>query len=124
MLNKIRTTEYLKLVKTFFRHLIISLIYGESLSIIAQDFGMPLWICNSILIFIIIFITYIAYTEEINRYYPFSKLIVVNILGLFLWLIVALTKVYLLNIFALIIVIFAIKYRCSKCVEFKRYSFE
>jgi len=124
MIEKLKNIEYKKLIITFFAHLFVALLYGSFLALLIQEeYGAPLWLSVGVQLFIVLLVTYVAYQEEVKRYYPFSKALAVNFLGFVLWLGVAFTKIYILNILALVIVLFAIRYRCKKCVEYRRYSF-
>jgi hypothetical protein len=100
----------------------VASLYGGFFAAMASDYGLPRWFGGGVTVATIILVTYEAYQEEVRRYYPFLKVIGVNLLGLFLWFVVAFTKIYLLNILALGVVLFAIRYKCKKCVEYKRYS--
>ena len=124
MIEKLKNIEYKKLIITFFAHLFVALLYGSFLALLIQkEYAAPLWLSVGVQLFIVLLVTYVAYQEEVKRYYPFSKALAVNFLGFVLWLGVAFTKIYNLNILALVIVLFAIGYRCKKCVEYRRYSF-
>jgi len=124
MIKILKNIQYSKLIITFFAHLFVALLYGSFLALLIQEeYGAPLWLSVGVQLFIILLVTYAAYQEEVKRYYPFSKALAVNFLGFVLWLGVAFTKIYILNILALVIVLFAIRYRCKKCVEYRRYSF-
>ena len=122
MLEKLYTIEYKKLIFTILTHLFVAVLYGISFSIIAQEYGVSKYISKGIELFTITLVVYLAYKEKLKRYYPFSKVIGINLLGFILWFFVALTKIYFLNIFAFFIVLFAIKYKCKKCVTYKRFS--
>jgi hypothetical protein len=123
MLKTIRSIEYSKLITTFFAHLFVVVLYGSFFSLIAKEYGTPQWLSTTIQLLTIVIVTYVAYIEEIKRHYPFSKALGVNLLGFILWLLVAMIKIYLLEIIAFIVVLFAIRYKCKKCVEYKRYNF-
>jgi len=81
------------------------------------------WVSRGVMLGIITLVVYVAYQEEVKRYYPFSKALGVNFFGFVLWFGVAFTKVYALDFAALVMVLFAIKYKCKKCVEYKRFAF-
>jgi hypothetical protein len=121
MLKKLYTIEYSKLIITFFAHLFVAVLYGSFFSLIAKEYGAPQWLSVFIQLFTIALVTYIAYQEEVKRHYPFRKAIGVNFLGFLLWFLVMMTKIYLLTIPAFVITLFAIRYKCKKCVEYKRY---
>ena len=124
MLQMLKNIQYSKLIITFFAHLFVALLYGSFLALLIQEeYGAPLWLSVTLQLFIIALVTYVAYQEEVKRHYPFLKAVGVNFLGFVLWFGVAFTKIYILNVIALIIVLFAIRYRCKKCVEYRRYSF-
>lgn len=117
-----RNIQYGKLITTFFAHFFVAILYGGFFAAMAGDYGMPRWFGICITILTIILVTYVAYQEEIRRYYPFFKAVGVNIFGLLLWFAVAFSKIYILNVLALVIVLFAIRYKCKKCVDYKRYK--
>jgi hypothetical protein len=115
--------EYSKLIVTFFAHLFVAVLYGSFLGLLAKEYGATHLLSISIQIFVLGLVTYVAYKEEVKRHYPFLKAIGVNLLGFVLWFGVAITKIYILDILALIVVLFAIRYKCKKCVEYKKYKF-
>ena len=114
--------EYKKLIITFLAHLFVAVLYGSFFSVMAKEYGASQWLSITIQLFTIFLVTYVAYTEEVKRHYPFSKAVGVNFLGFILWLLVAMTKIYLLEIVAFVVVLFAIRYKCKKCVEYKRFT--
>ena len=122
MLKKLYIIEYKKLIVTFFAHLFVAVLYGSFFSLIAKEYGAPQWLSVTIQFFTIALVIYVAYTEEVKRHYPFSKAVGVNFLGFVLWFLVAMTKIYLLTIPVFLVVLFAIRYKCKKCVEYKRYT--
>ncbi len=123
MKNFFLKIEYSKLIVTFFAHLFVAILYGTFLGLLAKEYGAPHLLSVAIQIFVIGVVTYVAYKEEVKRHYPFLKVIGVNFLGFILWLGVAMTKIYILNILALVLVLFSIRYKCKKCVEYKKYKF-
>lgn len=118
----VRSIQYAKLISTFFAHLFIGVLYGSLFSLQAKEYGLPQWFCIVIQLGTIALVTYVSYTEESRRYYPFSKVMAVNLLSLVLIIAVAMTKIYLLMIGAFAIVLFAIRYQCKKCVAYKRFK--
>jgi len=122
MLKILKDIQYLKLILTFFAHLWVAVLYGSFFSVMLKEYGFPFWFSIFVQLGTIILLTYVAYQEEIKRYYPFSKAIGVNILGFILWVGVAMTKIYILAFLAFVVVLYAIKYKCSKCVDYKRYK--
>ncbi|MBD3808117.1 MAG: hypothetical protein IE880_05300 [Epsilonproteobacteria bacterium] len=88
----------------------------------ALEYGAPQWLSITIQLATIALVTYVAYQEEVKRHYPFSKAVGVNFVGLVLWFGVAMTKIYILEVIALVIVLFAMRYKCDKCVDYKRYK--
>jgi len=121
-LSKIKNIEYKKLIITFFAHLWVALLYGSFFAVMIIEYGFPLWFGISIQVATVFLVTYVAYQEEIRRHYPFLKAVGVNLLGFLLWLGIAFTKIYILNVLALFIVLLAIRYKCRQCIEFKRYE--
>ena len=123
MIKVLLDIEYSKLIITFFAHIFVAILYGSFLALlIKEEYGAPLWLSVALQLFIIVLVTYVAYQEEVKRHYPFLKAIGVNFLGFVLWFGVAFTKIYILDVIALVIVLFAIRYRCKKCVEYRRYT--
>lgn len=114
--------QYSKLIITFFAHLFVASLYGGMFMAMLSEYGFATWFVQIIFIFTILLTTYVAYQEEIRRQYPFIKVIGVSLLGFVLWFLVAMTKIYLLNILAFIVVLFAIRYKCKNCIEYKRYK--
>lgn len=114
--------QFKKLIITFFAHLWVAMFYGSIFGFILVDYGMPKEFVLLVQVITIVLVTYVAYQEEIRRYYPFLKALGVNALGLFLFFVVAFIKIPLLHVIGFIVVVFAIKYRCKKCVEYKRYD--
>lgn len=114
--------QFKKLIITFFAHIWVATFYGTIFGLILVDYGMPKESALAMQLFIIALVTYVAYQEEIKRYYPFSKALGVNALGLFMFFVVAFTKIPLLHVVGFIVVLFAIKYRCKKCIEYKRFE--
>jgi len=117
-----KNIEYKKLITTFFAHLWVALLYGTFLSLVAKDYGFSQWFAIVVQVGTVILVTYVAYQEEIKRHYPFLKAVGVNLLGFLLWFGIAFTKIYILNVFALFIVLLAIRYKCRECIEFKRHE--
>jgi len=123
MIKILKNIQYSKLIITFFAHLFVAVLYGSFLALLVkEEYGAPQWLSVALQLFIILLVTYVAYQEEVKRHYPFLKAVGVNFLGIVLWFGVAFTKIYILDVIALIIVLFAIRYRCKKCVEYKRYT--
>ena len=123
MIKILKNIEYSKLIITFFAHLFVALLYGSFLALLVkEEYGAPQWLSVALQLFIIALVTYVAYQEEVKRHYPFLKAVGVNFLGFVLWFGVAFTKIYILDVIALVIVLFAIRYRCKKCVEYRRYT--
>ena len=123
MVKILKNIEYSKLIITFFAHLFVAVLYGSFLALLVkEEYGAPQWLSVALQLFIIALVTYVAYQEEVKRHYPFLKAVGVNFLGFVLWFGVAFTKIYILDVIALVIVLFAIRYRCKKCVEYKRYT--
>jgi len=123
MIKILKNIQYSKLIITFFAHLFVALLYGSFLALlIKEEYGAPQWLSVALQLFIVLLVTYVAYQEEVKRHYPFLKAVGVNFLGFMLWFGVAFTKIYILDVIALIIVLFAIRYRCKKCVEYRRYT--
>ena len=115
--------QYGKLITTFFAHLFVAVLYSSFLALLVKkEYGAPQWLSVALQLFIILLVTYVAYQEEVKRHYPLLKAVGVNFIGFVLWFGVAFTKLYILDVIALIIVLFAIRYRCKKCVEYKRYT--
>jgi len=123
MVKILKNIQYSKLIITFFAHLFVSVLYGSFLALLVkEEYGAPLWLSVALQLFIVLLVTYVAYQEEVKRHYPFLKAVGVNFLGIMLWFGVAFTKIYILDVIALVMVLFAIRYRCKKCVEYKRYT--
>jgi len=123
MVKILKNIEYSKLIITFFAHLFVAVLYGSFLALLVkEEYGAPQWLSVALQLFIIALVTYVAYKEEVKHHYPFLKAVGVNFLGFVLWFGVAFTKIYILDVIALVIVLFAIRYRCKKCVEYKRYT--
>jgi len=123
MIKILKNIQYSKLIITFFAHLFVALLYGSFLALFVKDeYGAPLWLSVGVQLFVVVLVTYVAYQEEVKRHYPFLKAVGVNFLGFVLWFGVAFTKIYILDVIALVVVLFAIRYRCKKCVEYKRYT--
>lgn len=122
MKNLFLNIQYSKLIITFFAHLFVAVLYGSFFSLMAKEYGAPQWLCIAIQLFTIGLVTFVAYQEEVKRHYPFLKAVGVNFLGFVLWFGVAMTKIYILNVLALVIVLFAIRYKCNKCVDYKRFN--
>jgi membrane-bound metal-dependent hydrolase YbcI (DUF457 family) len=102
MIKILKNIQYSKLIITFFAHLFVALLYGTFLALLVQEeYGAPVWLSGVVQFLIIVLVTYVAYQEEVKRHYPFSKAIGVNFLGFVLWLGIAFTKVYVLNVLAL-----------------------
>ena len=114
--------QYSKLVITFFAHLFVAVLYGSFFSVMLKEYGFPQWFCVTVQVGTIVLVTYVAYREEVRRHYPFLKALGVNFLGFVLWLAVAMTKLYLLEFVALAVVLWAIRYPCRRCVEYKRFT--
>jgi len=108
-----KNIEYRKLIITFFAHLWVALLYGSFFSVMAKEYGLAHWFGILVQVGTVILVTYFAYQEEIKRHYPFLKAVGVNLLGFLLWLAIAFTKIYSLNILALFIVLLAIRYKCK-----------
>ena len=124
MLHKLKNIQYKKLISTFFAHIFVASLYGSFLGLYLQEeFGLSEWLSRGVMLGIITLVVYVAYQEEVKRYYPFSKALAVNFLGFVLWFGVVFSKVYVLDFIALVVVLFAIKYKCKKCVEYKRFEF-
>ena len=123
MIEILKKIQYSKLIITFFAHIFVALLYGSFLALFVKDeYGAPLWLSVGVQLFVVVLVTYVAYQEEVKRHYPFLKAVGVNFLGFVLWFGVAFTKIYILDVIALVVVLFAIRYRCKKCVEYKRYT--
>lgn len=122
MIDMILSIEYKKLIITFFAHLWVALLYGSFFSVMASEYDLPFIFGLFVQVGTVVLVTYVAYQEEVRRYYPFMKALGVNFLGFILWLGVAMTKIYILNIFALVVVLYAIRYKCSRCIEYKRFE--
>ena len=123
MIKILKNIQYSKLIITFFAHLFVAVLYGSFLALLVkEEYGAPQWLSIALQLFIIALVTYVAYQEEVKRHYPFLKAVGVNFLGIVLWFGVAFTKIYILDVIALIIVLFAIRYKCKNCVEYRRYT--
>lgn len=117
-----KNIQYKKLIITFFAHIWVATFYGSIFGLILVDYGMKKEFVLVVQLFIIVFVTYVAYQEEVRRHYPFLKAVGVNALGLFLFFAMAMTKIPLLHVVGFIIVLFAIKYKCKKCIEYRKFN--
>jgi hypothetical protein len=113
-----------KFISAFLGHAFVALLYGGAISLYFQDLGFGKTLSFIVQIIIIAYTIYEAYKEELKSFYPFAKAILVNILGLVLLVFVFATELYELMFIAYAVVIFSIKYRCKKCIVYKRYPIE
>lgn len=117
-----KNIQYKKLIITFFAHIWVATFYGSIFGFILVDYGMPNEFVLVVQLMTIVLVTYVAYQEEIRRYYPFLKALSVNALGLFMFFVVAFTKIPLLHVAGFVAVLFAIRYKCKNCIDYKRFD--
>jgi len=120
-----KNIQFKKLIITFFAHIFVGYLYGTVMGLLLHDNGINyLWLDICILIFSVGLVTFVAYKEEVKRHYPFSKAVGVNFLGLVLFFVVAFLKMPLLFPLTFVLVLFAIKYKCKACIDYKRFKIE
>ena len=114
---------YKKVFSSFLRHAFIGVMYGNLVISGMREYHLPHWFEVVIVLFAIGVVSYVAYREEVRRFYPFSKLMGVYLLAFVLLMAVLLSGVYLFGIAAFIVVLFAIQYECKRCVTYRRFAF-
>lgn len=118
-----KNIQFKKLIITFFAHIFIAALYGNTMAFLLHDYGVNYkWLDITILVLTMVLVTYIAYKEEVKRHYPFLKAIGVNFLAIVLFFAVAFTKINLLYPLAFILTLLSIKYKCKSCIDYRRFK--
>lgn len=114
---------YRKLFSSFLRHAFIGVMYGDLIMLGMREYHLPHGLEVLIVLLCVGVVSYVAYREEVRRFYPFSKLMGAHLLAVVLLIAVALSGVYLFGATALIVVLFTIQYECKRCVTYRRFAF-